>query len=174
MSAASILSTCVADTFAIPPVVFGAEILATGVAPVLGMSGFASENFRTVQPDAHVENVDFCNVTVTYTHPGTDDRLIVEAWLPAKENWNERYLGAAGGGFTAGRWFMSDGIMTGAVGDGYVTSSTDGGLGLVGNNLGLDSSYILRSPGNVDQYAVRNFASVSLNEQVSATSLCNI
>ncbi|KAL4932577.1 feruloyl esterase [Aspergillus undulatus] len=114
------------------------------------MTQFASENYRTVQPDANVENVDFCNVT---------------AWLPDKENWNERYLGAGGGGFTAGRWFMSDHIRTGAIGEGYLTSSTDGGLGPVGLNTGMDSTYILRSPGNVDQYTLRNFASVSLNEQ---------
>ncbi|KAH7000790.1 Tannase/feruloyl esterase [Ilyonectria destructans] len=171
MSAASILSACVADTFATLPIVFGAEFLSIDVAPVLGMTEFATEKFRMVHPDLNVENVDFCNVTVSYTHPGTEDRVIVEAWLPAKENWNERYYGAAGGGFAAGRIFLTHTAMVGAIGEGYVTSTTDGGLGDSG---GDSSKYILRSPGNVDQYALRNFASVSLNEQaIISKSLAN-
>ncbi|KAL3474799.1 Tannase/feruloyl esterase [Aspergillus californicus] len=169
--AASILSTCVADTFAAPPIIFGAEILSTDVAPVLNMTQSATHGIRLTQPDANVENVDFCNVTVTYTHPGTEDRVIVETWLPAKENWNERYHAAGGGGFSAGRFFLSYGIMIGAIGEGYVTSTTDGGLGL---NAADSSTYVLRSPGNVDQYALRNFASVSLNDQaVISKSLAN-
>lgn len=42
--------------------------------------------------------VDYCNVAVTYTHPGWNDTIHTQVLLPAAANWNGRYQGIGGGG----------------------------------------------------------------------------
>lgn len=51
--------------------------------------------------------------------------------------------------------------MSGALGEGYVASTTDAGLGL----SYVPDPWALNSPGNVDMYALQNLAAVSLNDQ---------
>jgi hypothetical protein len=51
--------------------------------------------------------------------------------------------------------------MGGALGEGYVASTTDAGLG----SSYTPDPWALNSPGNVDLYALQNLASVSLNDQ---------
>ena len=43
----------------------------------------------------------FCNVTLTYTHPGQNDNVNVYVWLPL-EGWNGRFFGQGGGGWATG------------------------------------------------------------------------
>jgi hypothetical protein len=57
--------------------------------------------------------------------------------------------------------------MCGALGEGYVASTTDSGLGL----SYVPDLWALKSPGNVNLYALQNLASVSLNDQVSSQSI---
>jgi hypothetical protein len=45
--------------------------------------------------------ISFCNVTLTYTHPGQGDTVHVYIWLPL-EAWNGNFLGQGGGGWAAG------------------------------------------------------------------------
>ncbi|KAF2167969.1 hypothetical protein M409DRAFT_65997 [Zasmidium cellare ATCC 36951] len=59
--------------------------------------------------------IDFCNVTVTYTHPGTKDKINVNVWLPL-DGWNGKFMGMSGGGFLAG-W---PGSLALAVAAGYL------------------------------------------------------
>ena len=46
------------------------------------------------------EAIDFCNVTITYTHLGLNDEVNVYVWLPL-QGWNERFIGVGGLGFAA-------------------------------------------------------------------------
>jgi hypothetical protein len=62
----------------------------------------------------------------------------------------------------AGRFFLSYTAMAGAPGNGYVATTTYGGIG---TSLTLDP-WAQNSPGNVDLYALQNVASVSLKDQV--------
>jgi hypothetical protein len=69
--------------------------------------------------------LDFCNVTVTYSHTGFNDRTHVQIWLPLdKEQWNGRFQGTGGGGYVAG---LGDEALAPAIAAGYSAACTDAG-----------------------------------------------
>ncbi|KAJ4289690.1 hypothetical protein N0V90_011019 [Kalmusia sp. IMI 367209] len=117
------------------------------------------EGWRYSQPSIHDQNETFCNITVSYTHPGQGDAIYVETWLPVN-NYNGRLQAIGGGGWTAGRFFLSYVGMIGAVHDGYATATTDAGLG---NSTFLEWGLV--SPGNTNLYAIQNLGSVSLSDE---------
>lgn len=121
------------------PSIFGASILTIN----------ASES--TLAPTS----ISFCNVTLTYTHPGQNDLITI--WLGLPDTWNGRFQGVGGGGWVAG----SQSDMIPAILRGYATVSTDGG-----NDASHQTTdtWALLSPGNVNLYALQNFASVTLND----------
>ncbi|XPT01392.1 hypothetical protein M3J09_010528 [Ascochyta lentis] len=131
-------SNCIADALPTPSV-FGAS--------VLSIDAFESTLEST--------SVSFCNVTLTYTHPGQDD--LIKVWLGLPSAWNGRFQGVGGGGWATG--FPSE--MVPAISQGYATVSTDGGHDAVGQTT---DSWALLSPGNVNLYALQNLASVALND----------
>jgi hypothetical protein len=148
------------------PIVFGARFLGLTATLVQNYTAEVSDQLYYNHPSVSLQNIDYCNVTVTYTHEGQNDTINVETWLPL-EGWNGRLQAVGGGGYVAGRFPLSYIAMGGALADGYVASTTDSGLG---------SSYVpdpwaLNSPGNVNLYALQNVASVSLNDQVSSQSI---
>ncbi|KAK3332188.1 tannase and feruloyl esterase [Cercophora scortea] len=152
-------NACVPATFGTPSV-FGAQILGLETSLVTNYSASVAEILRFTQPAVELVDVTFCNITVKYTHPGQDDEIFVEAWLPVG-NWNGRLQAVGGGGWAAGRFFMSYDAMKGAIGDGYATITTNAGLGDA-----LDASpWALLSPGNVNMNNLHNLGSVSLNDE---------
>lgn len=154
------ISACAASAISYPNV-FGAEVLSLSADPVLNFTSEVTDQLYYNNPSVSVKNLDFCNVTVTYTHPGQNDTLVVETWLPMK-TWNGRLQAIGGGGWVAGRFALSYVGMAGALGQGYATTTTDGGIG----SSPTPDLWALKSPGNVDLYTLQNFASVSLNDQV--------
>lgn len=135
-------SSCSAS--AIPfPVVFGAQI--------------TSLTASVVTNHDNITGLDFCNVTVTLTHPGTGDLVNNQVWLPLT-GWNSRLMGVGGGGYAAGTWES----MAPNVALGYATVSTDAGH--TQNNSGDASGFALVSTGNVNQYALLDFASRSVHD----------
>ncbi|KAH7384456.1 hypothetical protein BKA66DRAFT_78537 [Pyrenochaeta sp. MPI-SDFR-AT-0127] len=100
---------------------------------ILDLSAEPRHNF-TMMPIVHYPGPDhapvpplyFCNVTVSYTHPGWDDTIVTTIFLPTK-NWNGRYQGHGGGGWVTGG---SDALFYGilpALAEGFAVSTTDGG-----------------------------------------------
>lgn len=154
--------SCVPATFD-SIALFGGQVLSVGTAIVTNYTASVPSSRRFTQPTVEVRDATFCNITVTYTHPGQGDRIVVEAWLPPKEQWNERLQAVGGGGFVAGRYDAAYTAMSGAVGDGYATITTDAGLGGEPD----PTSWALLSPGNVNLYLLQNLASVSLDDAVS-------
>ncbi|KAH8657771.1 Tannase/feruloyl esterase [Xylariales sp. PMI_506] len=152
-------SSCVASAIPIPTV-FGAEILDVAATLVLNYSGSVSDQYYYNHPSTTFSSIDFCNITVTYTHPGENDTIYVESWLPMN-TWNGRLQAVGGGGYVAGRFFLSYTAMAGALADGYATTTTDGGVG----SAMTPDSWALASDGNVDLYTLQDFSSVSLNDQ---------
>lgn len=69
---------------------------------------------------------DYCNVTFAYSHNGRDDQVLVTYWLPAPDNFQNRYLSTGGGGYAinSGNQSLPGGIIYGAV-----AGATDGGFG---------------------------------------------
>lgn len=157
---------CIPDTFS-NVTLFGAQIQAINANPVTGYSYPVLDGWRYSQPSVPVENATFCNVTVTYTHPGQNDSITAEVWLPLEDSWNGRLQAIGGGGWVAGRFVLSYAGMAGAIVDGYATASTDAGLS-------SDSSLVdwgLASPGNLNLVALDNFGQRSLGDLVTKPSL---
>lgn len=163
-SSQSLLEACVPSTFT--PALHGGEILAVSAAVVSNYSLSVSAQMRTNEPPIEVEDATFCNVTVTYTHPGQNDEINVEAWLPV-DNYNGRMHAYGGGGWAGGRWLQTGFQMAAAMADGYATLSTDTGTG---HTNPIDGSWGLLSPGNVDLFALQNMGSVALNDAVRTTA----
>ncbi|KAF2279100.1 feruloyl esterase B precursor [Westerdykella ornata] len=144
-------SRCAAATFQ-PPTVPGAEVLSieaeerrdVATAPFFmfpGVSGF-----------------DICDVKVYLTHPGTEDKVLVQTWLPLdQESWNGRYQATGGGAWATG---FFDPFLGPAAKTGYAASATDGG------HEGLDASWALKPDRSIDWNLLQNFASRSLADQV--------
>lgn len=143
------------------PVLFGADIINISANLVHNFSRDVSDQLYYNHPSSIVRNLDFCNLTITYTHPGHNDTINVETWLPTT-TWNARLQAVGGGGWVAGRFPLSYIAMAGALGEGYVATTTDAGIGL---NYSPEP-WALLSPGNVDLYALQDLASVALNDQV--------
>ncbi|KAH7406700.1 Tannase/feruloyl esterase [Phaeosphaeria sp. MPI-PUGE-AT-0046c] len=154
-------SACVASAIAYPTA-FGTEILKLSANLVQNYSEEVSDQWYYNHPSISVKNIDYCNVTVTYTHPGQNDTINVETWLPMK-NWNGRLQALGGGGYVTGRFFLTYVAMAGALGNGYVATTTDAGVG----TEPIPDTWALNSPGNVDLYALQNAGSVSLKDQAT-------
>jgi hypothetical protein len=103
-------------------------------------------------------SISFCNFSLSYTHPGENDTINVQAWLPT-DTWNGRMQNVGGGGWYAGMSGYAFLCMTGAIGDGYMTLTTDGG-----HSNGDPRDWALVSPGNINLYVLQDFASISLND----------
>ncbi|GJC91091.1 putative feruloyl esterase ARB_07085 [Colletotrichum liriopes] len=154
-----ITNPCTAKTF--PSLtLLGAEIYSLEAAVVSNYSGRIPSGWRFSQPSVDIHNASFCNITVSYTHPGHNDKVNVETWLP-NTGWNGRLQAVGGGGWRAGRFVLSYAGMLGAIADGYATVTTDAGLG---NAVG-PMSWALVSPGNSNLYALHDLGSQTLNDE---------
>ncbi|GAW20840.1 hypothetical protein ANO14919_103520 [Xylariales sp. No.14919] len=171
-------SLCAASTF-MAPSLFGVNLLTVDAFLVQNFSRYVSDQEYANHPELFVQNATFCNVTISYTHPGQQDVVTVEAWLPLP--WNGRLQAVGGGGWTAGRSALKSHISSNICKPfdtiavyirSYVlwacsnrlvdaTITTDAGLGA----SELPTDWALLSPGNVNLYALQNLGSVSLNEQ---------
>ncbi len=94
-----------------------------------------------------------CRVTATVTHPPSGDRIKVFIGLPMK-NWNGRFRGNGGGGFSGG----SAGSLRGAVALGYAAGATDTG------HEGGSGSFALDSSGRLNWQAIQDNAYLGIHE----------
>jgi feruloyl esterase len=141
---------------AIPsPSVFGAQFVDIIAQPVLNFtnSGFDTPLWLNhgLLPNT---SVDFCNITLTHTHPGKNDTLRTQIWLPLNPKWNNRMLMAGGGGWSAGFEAAFSSIY-GSLTEGYATLTVDGGVD--NGNSSTSKAWAQTSPGNVDYDQLQNF-----------------
>ncbi|PYH40477.1 putative feruloyl esterase [Aspergillus saccharolyticus JOP 1030-1] len=102
--------------------------------------------------------LDFCNVTVTYTHPGKNDAIHTTVWLPLS-SWNGRLQGSGGGGYAMRH---DDSVLAEAVALDYSVVATDGGhTYLVSEN---SATWSLDASDHVNMALLDDFAYLALNE----------
>jgi len=93
-------------------------------------------------PDTTIEsaavdpnNPGICRVMAVTTHPPAGDRIRIWIGIPAS-NWNGRFLGTGGGGFSGG----SAGGVNQPVASGYASGATDTGHESGNGSFGLDQN----------------------------------
>ena len=89
---------CEANTFQ-NLTLFGGQILNTTVQYHSNLT-FGPETFlaQLNSYPVNVTGLDVCEVIVTYTHPGQNDTINAQMWLPRPDDWNGRFMGVGGGG----------------------------------------------------------------------------
>lgn len=159
--------SCEATAFAHPDV-FGTRVVSLSAAPVVNDSlAFEEGDVPGIPtlPGAKVDGLDYCNVSITYTHPGLNDSINVMIWLPLKSHWNRRFMGIGGGGFNTG--YSADfSFPYSGIGANFSTMWTNGGHEYPSrsNPWPDPAPWGLASPGVVDFNALSNFASLALHE----------
>ncbi|KAJ5679803.1 tannase subunit [Penicillium macrosclerotiorum] len=68
---------------------------------------------------------DYCNVTMTYSHHGKTDKVLLNFWLPAPEKFRNRWVSTGGFGYA----INVESTLPGGVIYGAATGRTDGGFG---------------------------------------------
>jgi Tannase and feruloyl esterase len=152
---APVTNACTAT--AIPyPELFGAEIISLSASTV---TNYTSRLFQIGDHfGVNVTGLDFCNVTVQYTHPGQNDSINVQIWLPVS-TWNGRFMGTGGGGFATA---IGEQTLAYAMSLGYSAVATDGGHL---SNVYYDvPTWALTSPGNVNWVLLQDFAATALDD----------
>jgi hypothetical protein len=98
-------------------------------------------------------NPGICRVTAVSTHPPMGDNVRIWVAIPTS-NWNGRFLGTGGGGFSGGS--AAGVVQPGAAG--YAAGATDTG------HEGASGSFALDANGRLNWQAIRNNAHVGIHE----------
>lgn len=117
---------CSTTAFAYPDL-FRAQFLSLDATLVSSYSRSIHTRLYNNYGGIEVVNVSFCNVTLSYTHPGHNDPINVQIWLLA-DGWNGRLQAISCGGFQAGLTTASLMGMTAAVVEVHSTVSTNARL----------------------------------------------
>lgn len=102
------------------------------------------------------ETYNYCNVTVTYTHPGKSDTVVVKYALPEPSDYKTRFYVAGGGGYS----LSTD--ATGGLEYGAAGGATSAGYGAL-DNVGYDTVALLGN-GSVNWDATYMFSYQALGE----------
>lgn len=151
------------------PEVFGTRIFSLSATPIyndsLALDRRDIPDRLSTLPGATDDGLDYCNVSLTYTHPGLNDSINVAIWLPLKSHWNGRFMGVGGGGFNTGYSADSSFPYTG-IGANFSTMWTNGGHTYPTREDPFPDPgpWGLASPGVVDFNGFNTFASLSLYE----------
>ncbi|CCF33605.1 tannase [Colletotrichum higginsianum] len=152
-------SACSADTFSYP-IIPGVRFLSLEANFVENLT--SNVFYYPNHGPLNVTSARFCNVSTTYTHPGGNDSINVQVWLPT-DTWNGRLQGIGGGGWSAGLPYQATLGMTAAVGEGYATFGTDAGLDTPDNGV-TPERWAWGAGGEPNMRLLENLASASLYE----------
>jgi feruloyl esterase len=116
---------CSAQTFSYP-LIPGTEVLSLQASQVSNITQYIPDWYYYNHGGIAAQNLNFCNVTVTYKHTDKHDSINVGVFLPI-DSWNGRSQGIGGNGYTAGLTDVTKHGMIAAAAEGYIAISTDGG-----------------------------------------------
>ncbi|CAI7580642.1 unnamed protein product [Penicillium glandicola] len=150
-------SLCSAQAFSYPHIP-NAEVLSLQASQVSNVSQYIPEWYYYNHGGVTAQNLNFCNVTVTYKHTGKNDTINVGVLLPS-DSWNERLQGIGGNGYSAGLSSITAYGMIAAAAEGYVAISTDGG-----HTSDDPADWGLLENGMPDYNNMYNFAIASLGD----------
>ncbi|KAG6368811.1 hypothetical protein INS49_003027 [Diaporthe citri] len=119
------------------------------------LSGWLPEA-ALIDPDG----VQACNVTISYTHPGHDDLVSVQVWLPHAAKFNKRFVGVGGGSWSAAE-IVTD-LRSALVSQGYAVATTNAGYDH--DVFGTADHWLMKSPGNIDYPLIVNFGHRALHD----------
>jgi hypothetical protein len=69
----------------------GVEIVNLAASLVFNFTHGVSDQFFFNHPSISVKDVDYCNITATYTHPGQNDTINVESLVIEEQCGNPYY-----------------------------------------------------------------------------------
>lgn len=158
---------------------FGQQIIATPCAHLVAPAIPEADILSFVAAERHnfsfpafplfqgpaVNDLSFCNVTLSLRHTDADDTVWVNVLLPLKD-WNGRYQATGGGGLAAG---FGDAIAAGQVGAGYAASATDGGLTLDNTIDPQSGVWALNADGTPNEALLLNLAWRSIHDMAVAS-----
>jgi hypothetical protein len=102
----------------------------------------------------------WCDITVTVTHPGANDRVTIKVSLPQdRAKWNGRFQATGGSAYSAGDVSDLSVPLISAVKAGYAGAATDAGVGSA-----LDAGWGLTAAGKTSTALLTNFASRSAHD----------
>lgn len=148
------VTACDKSTFS-PPSVPGAEILEITAEEKREFDIPATPGL--LQP---INGLNFCEIKIYLTHPGANDKVLVQTWLPlSRDSWNSRFQATGGGGWSTG---MLDLALGPAIANGYAASSTDGGHPVDY----FSADWILNEDKSINWDLLQNFGTRSLADQI--------
>jgi feruloyl esterase len=95
-----------------------------------------------------------CAVQAVVTNPPANDQIRVGVWLPT-ENWNRRFQGLGGGGFSGG---SPTSVPAAALRAGYAAAATDAG------HTGGSGSFALNPDGTLNWQLIADFGYLGIHE----------
>ncbi|HVG54768.1 MAG TPA: tannase/feruloyl esterase family alpha/beta hydrolase, partial [Vicinamibacterales bacterium] len=98
-------------------------------------------------------NPALCRITAITTHPSANDKVRIWVAIPLS-NWNGRFMGNGGGGFSGG----NAGAVNGPAAQGYAAGATDTG------HEGGSGSFALDANGRLNWQLIRDNAHVGIHE----------
>ncbi|SPJ73998.1 related to tannase precursor [Fusarium torulosum] len=150
---ANALLLCSPNSFTFPSLP-GAELRAITATPIAHFTDYDGRQPEILR--IHPRGVNVCNVTVSYTHPGHDDLVSAQIWLPL-ETYNHRFVGIGGGGWVAGEKGFD--LASTFASQGYATGTTDGGYTHDHRNFMVPAdSWLMENNGNLNYPLIVNFA----------------
>lgn len=126
---------------------------------ILSIENVETRNYSLTLVSPPVIGLSFCNSIITLTHPGANDEVHVEIWMPL-DTWNGRFQATGGGGLVAGYFDLA---LAPAVSQGFAAASTDAGL-TVNGSIDPTGQWALKSDGGLNTALVENFAYRSIHD----------
>ncbi|KAH6623781.1 tannase and feruloyl esterase-domain-containing protein [Chaetomium tenue] len=169
-TAATTTTTTKASCSNIPtPIIPGLTILSLTSTELLNHTVPATPPFLNTP----VTNLNVCAVTVTLTHPGANDTVNIQIWLPLptdpstttnpSQPWNNRFIALGGSGWSAGHGPPSIAPYAFL---GFAAATTDAGLPASLASITTPSAWALSNSANgtVNTALLTNFASRSVHD----------